>query len=145
MLDAENPVVMAAVQAALDAGSKVIQEHVGQTDGGLASQFWSGSIYEEGLIEAFGKLLFQEQAHMKREVTSLDAALRHAIWIVNRHSRLGPERDNALTWLREIQEQRGCNKYAWIDLEPDEAGMIRINTRGEGDRLVDLISVIIRG
>jgi hypothetical protein len=136
--------VDAATAAALTAGCALIQEHVGQTDGGLASQFFDGP-REATLRQAFAEYLAFERAAARSEDT-VENALRRAIDVLAARGSEQTRMDRlALRWLRDILEQRGCEGWGWIDLTPDVTGEITITPPEGWERLTKLISIIIRG
>jgi hypothetical protein len=149
----DDDVVQLAMEAATDAACAVIQKHLGANEGGYAAAWWSGAEDRypgikgrhgfEGALSDY--LRDQRQAEMNDD--SLEAALTHTLEILKAWR--GPEPGRAaqaMVWIEDILAQLDCANWTYLDLTPDESGVVRIPTRGEGcDRLTSLIATIIRG
>lgn len=152
--NSDDTVVQLAMEAATNAAAKVVQDHLGVTTGDYAAQWWSGADERypgienrHGFLGALRDYLRDQRERVEADNDSVEAALQYAIYVLREQTGPIPERATAaIKWLEDILAQRDCANWGYVDLQPDDKGVVRITTRGEGcDRLTSLISTIIRG
>lgn len=149
----DDTVVELAFEAATNAAAKVIQEHLGVTSGDYAAEWWFGAEARYPGLESLAGLkgalrdYLRDQRQAQINDDSLEASLQYAIYVLRQWVGPLPDQANtAIKWLEDILAQRDCANWGYVDLEPDGANIVQIQTRGEGcDRLTHLISTIVRG